>query len=748
MENPPWLRLSLVTPIRLHLISATVFALGVFTASEIVAQGPQAPPIAPVRVVTEDYFGTKISDPYRYMENLKDPEVVKWFSDQDAYTRVVLSQIPGREALLKRIQQLDESGPPRVFDFQRFHNQRYFYQKRLASENIAKLYMRTGLQGPEKLILDPDKRSTKSDEHYTLNYYSPSLDGRFVAYGISPSGSEDAVIHVLDLTTGKDTDESIDRSWYGGISWLPDGQSFFHVRFQKLSPGADPTERRLKSRVFLHKVGSDPESDLPVFGFGVNSGIDLDPSDSCGVVSDPRISYAVAYVIHGFSNDWTLYTAPLESIGKASIKWQKIIDVDDEVVTFDARGDDLYLITHKNAPRFKVIHVSLSHTDLANAQVVVPGGEPVITNVAAMADALYIQELDGGIGKLLRLPYSKKIAQMVPLPFDGSFGMASGDPRLDGALFGLTSWTKAPKIFEYIPKENRVVDTKLQPLGAFDEPAEVESKETRPPSYDGTLVPLSLVYKKGIKLDGTHPTLLIGYGAYSITIDPEFNPRYLAWIEQGGVLAFAHVRGGGEYGEGWHKGGMLQNKPNTWRDFIACAEFLIKQGYTSSAKLAGQGGSAGGILIGRAFTERPELFAAALSDVGLSDMIRDMFSPDGPLNVPEYGDIKDQQGFQNLLEISAYYHVKDGVHYPAVMITTGMNDPRVVPWEPGKMAARLQAATASGKPVLLRVDYQGGHGTIGGTKIQAERLFADQWSFLLWQFGVPAYQPLISAPGE
>jgi prolyl oligopeptidase len=748
MEYAFWLRLSLVAPIRGYLISAGIFALGVFTGGKVVAQELQVPPVAPVRVVAEDYFGTKVSDPYRYMENLKDPQVVKWFSDQDAYTRLVLSRIPGRKVLLKRIQQLDESGPPRVFDFQRFQNQRYFYQKRLANENIAKLYMRTRLQGHEKLILDPDKRSTKSDEHYTLNYYSPSLDGRFVAYGISPSGSEDAVIHVLDLTTGKDTDESIDRSWYGGISWLPDRQSFFHVRFQKLSPGADPVERRLKSRVFLHVVGSDPERDLPVFGFGVNGGIDLDPADSCGVVTDPRISYAVAYVIHGFSNDLTLYTAPLESIGKASIKWQKIVDVDDEVVVFDARKDDLYLITHKNAPRFKVIHVSLSHPDLAIAQVVVPDGETVITNVAAMGDALYIQELDGGIGKLLRLPYSGAAPQKISLPFDGRFEMAPGDPRENGVLFGLTSWTKAPRIFEYVPKENQIVDTKLQPMGALDEPADIESKETKIPSYDGTLVPLSLVYKKGIKLDGSHPTVLEGYGAYSITIDPEFNPRYLAWIEEGGILAFAHVRGGGEYGEEWHKAGMLQNKPNTWRDFIACAEFLIEQGYTSSAKLAGQGVSAGGILIGRAFTERPELFAAALSDVGLSDMIRDMFSPDGPLNVPEYGDLKSKQGFENLFEMSAYYHVKDGARYPAVMITTGMNDPRVVPWEPGKMAARLQAATASGKPVLLRVNYQGGHGTIGGTRTQTEQLFADQWSFLLWQFGVPAYQPLKSASRE
>ena len=210
-------------------------------------------------------------------------------------------------------------------------------------------------------------------------------------------------------------------------------------------------------------------------------------------------------------------------------------------------------------------------------------------------------------------------------------------------------------------------------------------------------------------------------------------------------MAIAHVRGGGEYGEEWHRAGMLKNKPNTWRDFIACAEYLVKRGYTSPTSLAGEGGSAGGILIGRAFTERPDLFAAVLDDVGLSDMIRDMFSPDGPLNAPEYGDLKTEDGFQNLFEISAYYHVKDGVRYPGALITTGMNDPRVVPWEPGKMAARLQAATGSKRPVLLRVDYQGGHGTIGGTRTQAEELLADQYSFLLWQFGQQGFQPPFEA---
>ena len=702
---------------------------------------PTSAPIAPVRTVTDDYFGVKVSDPYRYMENTQDPLVAKWFHDQNAYTRTVLSSIPGRGGLLARIKQLDESGPARVFDLQRYRGNRYFYQKRLPEEIVAKLYERVGLRGKERLLLDPDKYATNPDEHYSLNYYVPSLDGAYVAYGVSPSGSEDAVIHVLNLKTGKETGESIDRSWYGGISWLPKGNAFLHIRFQKLSPGAAPTERRLKSRVYLHTVGTDPDQDLAVFGYGVNKGIDLDPADSCYVEADPRSWISLAVVNHGFSSDLSVYATSLDSIGAAATVWRKIIDTRDSVVSLDLRGDDLYLVTHKNAPRFQVIRVSLAHPDLAKAQVIIPPSEAVVTGVSAMADALYVQELDGGISRLLRMNYAASTAKALPLPDNGSIELNGGDSRLAGVVFNLSSWTKATKIYSYEPKENRTRDTKLQPLGTFDEPADIESIETKVPSADGTLIPLSILFKKGIKRDGTHPTLLSGYGAYSITLDPHFDPRYLAWIERGGVRAIAHVRGGGEFGEEWHQAGMLQNKPNTWRDFIAAAEYLIKNGYTSSPRLAGEGGSAGGILIGRAFTERPELFAAVLDDVGLSDMIRDMFSPDGPLNVPEYGDLKTQQGFKNLLEISAYYHVMDGVKYPAAMITTGMNDPRVVPWEPGKMAARLQAATASGKPVLLRVDYQGGHGTIGGTRSQVQELFADQWSFLLWQFGVAGFQP-------
>jgi prolyl oligopeptidase len=696
---------------------------------------------APVRPVIDDYFGTKVVDPYRYMENLNQPEVKAWFKAEDDFTRGVLAKIPERQHLLDRIRQLDQSAPYQVQNVQRIAGGKYFYQKMLASEQVGKLYERQGLSGGEKLLVDPEKYVTTAGTHYSLNYYVPSYDGKYVAYGISPGGSEDAVIHILDLASGRDTGETIDRSWYGGIAWLPDNRSFVHIRFQKLEPGADPKERRLKSRVYLHRVGTDAETDVPIFGYGVVPGIDLDPSDSSGVTTDPRSKFVVATVNRGFANELAIYVTTVDSLGKPDVQWKKICGPEEDVTGFDFRDDDLFLVTHKNAPRYKVIHTSFSHPDVATAAVVAAQGEAVIQNVFAAPDALYVQQLDGGIGRLLRVPYDGGASHLVSLPVEGTLGLLGGDPRLPGLLMGITSWTKAGRVYYYDPDTKRVTDTGLQPRGPFDDPADIEAVEVKVRSYDGTMVPLSIITNKRIKLDGSHPTLLFGYGAYAINMQQYYDPTGLAWLERGGVLAVAHVRGGGEYGDEWHQGAMNQNKPNTWRDFIACAEYLVQHGYTSPAKLAGEGGSAGGILIGRAFTERPELFAAALDDVGLSDMIRDMFSPDGLLNVPEYGDLKTPEGFKNLLEDSAYYHVKDGTHYPAIMVTTGWNDPRVVSWEPGKMAARLQAATAGGKPVLLRVDYQGGHGGWGATRSQIDELTADEWSFLLWQFGEREYQP-------
>jgi prolyl oligopeptidase len=724
-------------------LAAAAILTGLAGASRMVpaasdAGSPAAPPVAPVRPVTDTYFGVKVVDPYRYMENLKDPEVASWFKAQNDYTRSALAAIPGRAALLERIKQLDESAPARVTDVRRLPGGRYFYQKRLASEDVAKIYMRDGLNSEEKLIVDPAKYATPGGPHDAISYYAPSLDGRYVAFGVSPAGSEDAVLRVIDTQTGRETGDVIDRVQFGSPSWLPDGHSFVYNRLQKLGPDSAPTDRYLKSRAYLHVLGTGPDKDALVFGDGV-PGVQIVPTDIPFVVTPPGTSYAIGIIAHGVQNEVTAYAAPTKSLAGAEVPWKKLCDVQDDITGFDIYGDDVYLQSHKDASRFKVLHTKLSNPDVAHADVVLPPSEAVVRNIAAAEDALYVQELDGGLGRLVRIPYGRA-PQTVALPFDGSLGLSATDQRVPGTLLDMASWTKAAKILAYDPATKQVTNTKLQPAGRFDDPADVESVEVKAPSYDGTLVPLSIVYKKGLKLDGSNPTLLEGYGAYGITLDPFFDPKLLAWFERGGVFAVAHVRGGGEYGEDWHLAGKLLNKPNTWKDFIACAEYLINHHYTSTPHLAIEGGSAGGITVGRSITERPDLFAAAIDAVPSSDMLRMENTPNGPPNIPEFGTVKNEDGFKALYEMSAYDHVKDGTAYPAVLVTTGFNDPRVISWQPGKMAARLQAATSSGKPVLLRVDYEAGHG-FGSTKTQREVELADQMSFVLWQFGVEGFQP-------
>jgi prolyl oligopeptidase len=326
----------------------------------------------------------------------------------------------------------------------------------------------------------------------------------------------------------------------------------------------------------------------------------------------------------------------------------------------------------------------------------------------------------------------------VPLPFDGSIDFLVTTARRTGALVRLQSWTRPPVWFEYAPNRKRLVDAGLVPRPLANLPG-AESVETEAPGADGVMIPLSIVSPRGIARDGSHPTLLLGYGAYGISIDPFFDPGLAAWIGQGGVFAVAHVRGGGEYGEEWHQAGRLATKPNTWRDFIACAEYLIAQGYTAPGRLAGTGTSAGGILIGRAITERPNLFRAAVPRVGVMNALRTEHEPGGPANIPEFGTTADSGQFRALMEMDAVRHVKPGVKYPAVLLTAGINDSRVEAWQPAKMTAALQEASASGYPVLLRVGFDAGHG-MGLTKTQRSEETADIDAFLLWQLGAPAFQ--------
>ncbi|HXZ40979.1 MAG TPA: prolyl oligopeptidase family serine peptidase [Terriglobales bacterium] len=697
---------------------------------------PPSPPGTPVREVTDTYFGTKVNDPYRWLEDLKSPEVSAWMKAQNDYTRAVLDQIPGRDKLRARIAQLDNAGVQ--VNFLQSFGGRLFYLKRTPGDDNRKLYVRDGASGSERLLIDPETL-TANGVHYSIDYYQASPDGKLVAIGISPGGSENSVLRVLNVDSGQDLGDRIDRAQFGAVFWLPDNHSFFYNRLQKLGPNDPRTSYYLNSRDYIHHLGDDPDKDVPVFGNGLQSAVSMTETDFPFIALPPNSQYAFGVVAHGVQNETTIYVARFEEIHDANIPWRKLVDIPDDVTGFDLHGDQGYFLSHHDASRYKVLRFNLRTGELSHAEVVIPPSEAVVTNIAAAEDALYVQKLDGGLGRLWRLPYDGGAPIEVRLPFDGAIQELFTSPLEAGAFVRLAGWTHSPVFYHYDPNSNTLADTKIIPPSPVDFSA-ITSEEVKAKASDGTLVPLSIIHQRDLKLDGSHPTLLHGYGSYGITYDPAFDPTSLAWLGRGGVVAVAHVRGGGEYGEDWHNAGRKATKMNTVTDFIACAQYLIEHRYTSPQHLAGEGTSAGGITIGGAITTRPDLFAAALDNVGDSDTLRAELEISGPANIPEFGTVKNEDEFHSLLAFSAYHHIKDHTAYPAVLFTTGVNDPRVDPWQMSKMTARLQAATTSGKPVLLRVDYDAGHGGIGATKTQHTNLLTDQFSFLLWQLGDPDFQ--------
>jgi len=698
----------------------------------------QAPlPVTPVHAVTEEYFGVKVTDPYRWLEATNTPEVGAWLKSQNDYTRGVLAGIPGRDKLLERIKALDNAGS--VVSSLQIWGGHYFYLRTDPGSDNRKLCVRDKAGAPERVLVDPEKLTTADGKHSSIDYFSPSLDGRYIAYGISPGGSEESVLHILETATGNALPDTIDRARFGNPSWLPD-HSFYLTRTQKLGPDAPATAAYQKLRVYRHVLGHDPESDPAAFGYDVSPSLQIGEDDFSFVGYSPGApGYLLGVVVHGVKREITLYATAMRDGVDANTQWNKVADVADEVTGFDVHGESLYLLTHKDASRFKVLHTSLAHPDAAHAEVAVPPGQAVVVGVAAAADGLYIQDLDGGIGKLRRLAYKGNAPQPVALPLTGAIQSLVTQPLEPGAVVEMASWTKSSLWYALDGESLKATDTGLVPPSPVDFSG-IESEEVLAPSADGTMVPLSIVHQRGLAKDSSHPTWLTGYGAYGITYDPYFDPTWLAFLEKGGVMAVAHVRGGGEYGEDWHVGGQKLTKQHTIDDMIACAKYLVDHKYTSPARLAGEGTSAGGITIGGSITQRPDLFGAALIRVGDSDALRSELMASGPANIPEFGTVKESDGFKALFAMDAYQHVKPDTAYPAVLLTTGVNDPRVAPWQAAKMAARLQASTNSGKPVLLRVDYDAGHG-MGSTKSQRDVEKADEMAFLFWQLGQREFQP-------
>ena len=460
---------------------------------------------------------------------------------------------------------------------------------------------------------------------------------------------------------------------------------------------------------------------------GLVRGIDFEPIQMPYIVTYAG-SRHVLLALTDVRPEFRLYLAPLADVLADRARWTPVADFDDEVTSAELDGDDLYLISNKGAPRGRIVRATASAPSLATATEVVPQGPTVIEDMSRALDGFYLSIMDGGIHRLRRLDRGGRVTE-IPLPFDGTISAVFANHAEDGALVSLTGWLSPSGIWSVTP-DGRVADTGITPRPRIDV-SPYETSRMFAAAHDGTQIPYTLIHRKGLKLDGSHPVWISAYGSYGITAySPAFNPRILALVDAGAIVGYANVRGGGEYGREWHKAGQLANKPNTWRDLIAVCEELCAKRYTSREHLAIGGRSAGGITVGRAMTERPDLFAAVIDGVGWSNPLRYVAEQNGYGEEPEWGAIATEAGYRALKAIDSYQAVKNGTRYPAVLLTTGVTDPRVAPFHVAKMAARLQAASTSGKPILLRVDFDAGHG-IGSTRAQQDREAADTYAFLL-----------------
>jgi prolyl oligopeptidase len=675
-------------------------------------------------------------DPFRFLEDGTSREAQAFFGEQGANARLVLDRIPGRAAMLDRIRALSQGGGaaiPRI----EMTATRIFYLRNLPAAQTPVLCMREGLAGAEKVLLDP-ARFSRPPARAAIDWFAPSPDGRHLAYGVSLGGSEDAVLRVLDVEALRDLPFEIDRARFNdALAWHPDSRAFYYARTPEGNRGA---RRNANVRLYRHVLGRETAKDEIVFASGAGGARDVPEFVFPSLHLPLESRYAYAVVREGVRREVAVHVAEQRDLAAGKPRWRKLAGFEDEVLAIEGWRDELYLLSRRGAPRHKVLRVKAA-AELATARVAVPEGDAVIESMALARDALYLRTMVAGVDRLERLGISllgSRAAEYVRTPFDNSISQLVAHPRVEGAILAMQGWIDAPQVVQ-VDRHGNLHKTSLQPPAAADYSA-IDEVRLYAPGHDGVKIPVTLVYRKGTTLTRQNPTLLTAYGSYGVSLRPDFTPARLAWLERGGVIAMAHVRGGGEYGEGWREAGARAKKINTILDLVAAAEFLQSYGFTDARHLAIMGTSAGGIPVGGALVRRPELFAAVIARVPVMDMLRYEFAASGPSNIPEFGSIATPAGLEALRVMSAYRLVKDCAPYPGVLMTAGLNDPRVDAWQPGKMVARLQGATTSGKPVLLRVDATAGHGQ-GATRAQRDEELADIYSFALWQFGDPQFQP-------
>ena len=701
--------------------------------------GVDVPAPPPPKNVVDTHWGVNVDDPYRFFEDVNDPAVQAWMKAQATATERILERIPARSALLARMKEIESKASGLTDRATRSASGRYFFLKRDPKDNQFRLVWRDRPDGADHLIVDPEALAKKTGTPHAVLDFAPSPDGRRIAYAMQAGGGEIGTLHVVDLASGKEVIKPIDRIRYASVSWLDDGSGFFYSRLREGYDTLPATERFDDRGRHFHAIAGD--TDRKVFSPTHNPELKL-PSYASGITFQiPGTNRAATIVLHGVERYGELLLSELAGAKAGNASWRRVVSLADRVGDVAIAGGYIYVRTSKSSPRFTVLRMPLAKPDLATAEVVMAASESVITELGGARDAAYVVRRDGATQSLWRIAHTAGAKpERIALPFEGAVEITGTTARRDGAVFELSGWTRFSKPYVYEPSARKPVQLPFVTAGELDAPQDIVAREVRFRSHDGVEVPMSVIARKDAKLDGRNPTILYGYGAYGITEDPFFNPRIYAWVQRGGVYAFAHVRGGGAFGEEWHLAGRKATKPNTWKDAIAAAEWLIANGYTGKDKLGIYGGSAGGIFVGRAITERPDLFAAAVPAVGVFDAPRFESSANGVANVPEFGSVKNEEEFRALMAMSTYHAIKDGTPYPGILLVHGVNDTRVDVWETLKAGARFATATSSGRPVLMRLEYDTGHGQ-GSTRAQLQQRTADIWSFFLWQMGVPEFQP-------
>ncbi len=706
------------------LACASAGGSGVDAASGI-AQARDAksagPPPAEVRPVNENFHGTKFVDKYRWLEDGGSAQTQKWIAAEMQYTRSVLDPLSEREAIHKRLTELLSTGDISV---PKMAGRFYFYTRREGMQNQPVLYVREGVDGKDRGLVDVNRLA--ADGTVALDWFFPSENGRYVAYGTSDSGSEISTLHVIETKSGELLPDTIDRTRAASLAWEHDNSGFYYTRYPK--KGDVPVgQEHYNKHIFYHQLGTDPETDAPIFGEG------RDPEDrpEVSLDNDGRLLLITEW------QGWTKTEVFLMDL-KSRRAPTRITTGKNFIYRTTVYNGRLYILTNEDAPRFRMFVAEAGDYEREDWKEIIPQTEAVLRDAHLWGEKIFAQYEQNASSRLRVFDIQGNNAHDIGLPGLGSVTETSGKWNHDEAFYEFESFTSPPSIARYDLQSGTVSQWAKIDAPSID-PAAYEVRQEWCKSKDGTRVPMFIVSKKGLKKDGRNPTLLAGYGGFDISLMPTFDPETFLWLEHGGIYVSANLRGGGEFGEDWHRAGILDKKQNVFDDMIAVAEYLISEKYTDANHLAIKGRSNGGLLVGAMMTQRPELFRAVVCAVPLLDMLHYQEFQIARLWVSEYGSAEIPEQFNWLYAYSPYHHVKTGTEYPAVLFMSGDTDTRVDPMHARKMTALLQASAKNGesrtRPILLRVETKAGHG-IGTPVAKRVEELTDQWAFLFWQLEV------------